>query len=148
MKKIETKKERTVIDTIVTYEAIDGTIFNSSEECLKYETTAAAVIKAKYMSLIHAKTDEYDLFKGDSDHKIDILDINTEEDIKTVLQLIQLTCNVDAARLKEDYLPILNKGLLSGEYVFLAWNYDEDWCWLIGTITSITENIIKVCTKK
>ena len=36
------------VEKVVAYEAIDGTRFNDKDECLKYDNTAGAVIKAEF----------------------------------------------------------------------------------------------------
>ena len=30
------------------------------------------------------------------------------------------------------------------EILFVGWNYDKDWCWIIGTQKSIADSITKV----
>ena len=80
------KKE--YINYIEEYEAVDGTIFNSKEECIKYENSAAAVLKSRYKKLVIKETNEWDLFKcGNEDEFIDVIKLWSEKDIDLVLQL-------------------------------------------------------------
>ena len=41
------------------WEAIDGTQFNSREDCEKYENSAKCVILAKYKDFVIKESDEY-----------------------------------------------------------------------------------------
>ena len=48
MKKNVEKRERTVVEEVVTYVANDGTVFKSEEECKKYEVSAMCAVKALF----------------------------------------------------------------------------------------------------
>lgn len=48
--------------TVTKYKAIDGTVFNSENECIKYEDTAKCVVRAR-LNII--ETTDWELFYGD-----------------------------------------------------------------------------------
>ena len=76
---IETKSYKTV------YKAIDGTEFTNKEDCELYEQSAGGVIKARFKKLIVAESDEWELFKGDDQHGVYALKLDSQTDIDTVL---------------------------------------------------------------
>lgn len=48
MKKNVERRERTVVDEVITYVAKDGTVFKSEEECKTYEVSAMCAVKALF----------------------------------------------------------------------------------------------------
>lgn len=71
------------------WEANDGTEFNSKEECVKYEDSARCAIMTKYNLLVKKTLVEWDIFgTGSEEFQIDIVCLNNEDDITTVLQSI------------------------------------------------------------
>lgn len=71
---------------VTVYEAIDGTTFNSSAECEKYENSARVAIMTQYKPLIVKSTTEWALFNmGSDDSLIDIVKVTCEEDINILL---------------------------------------------------------------
>ncbi len=48
MKKNVERRERTVVDEVITYVANDGTVFKSEEECNKYEDSAECAIRSLF----------------------------------------------------------------------------------------------------
>ena len=92
MKVIE--KEIIKKEIVKTYESIDGKIFNSEEECKKYDETAYAVINAEFKSTIVKITTEYDLIgnkTGSEDYDIAIINIKNHGDLDKVNRMIQIT---------------------------------------------------------
>lgn len=43
-------KQSRIIEEVTGYEAFDGTVFKTEEECIKYEGTAEAVITKRFFS--------------------------------------------------------------------------------------------------
>lgn len=130
---------------IVRYEAVDGTEFFVKEECEQYEKSATCVINAKYSTLVVGKTNSYDLLYGNSDDTVDIVKLSKEEDIATVLHFIAHKNNysIDDKPIVND-IPILKNAIDSGEFVFIGHNYEDSWCWIYGTTSSILEKINNV----
>lgn len=74
MKEIRDKKE----ETIVKYQAEDGTVFNNREECIKYDNTALCVIRSRLkIKYVNA----WDFAFGDNDHTVEIIK-GKPEDVK------------------------------------------------------------------
>jgi hypothetical protein len=71
------------------YQAIDGTQFLSKEECRKYEESAKCVLLTKYRPMVLNSVTENELFKGagSEEYSMDIVKIDNEQNIDTILQL-------------------------------------------------------------
>lgn len=78
--------------TYTIYQAIDGTEFNSKEECQKYEDTAKCLLLTMYKPLVKKTDNEYNIFNtGNDEYMIDILyPLGKESDINTIIQLYRL----------------------------------------------------------
>ena len=66
MKEIKDKKE----ETIIRYQAEDGTIFNSRSECEKYDNTAECILKSR---LKIEEVSEWDLVFGSDDNIVEVV---------------------------------------------------------------------------
>lgn len=101
----ETKRE--IVETKTYYEAVDGTVFNSPEECMKYENSALGVLRGRVSALIVSeKANAWDLMGGYDDNAVVAIAVPRDEDINTILQLIylespHLTCDEYESRRKE-----------------------------------------------
>ena len=85
----EIKKERTVYDC--EYEAYDGSIFKTREECIKYEETAQCVIRKKFNDLVEHSSNECSLFNcGSDDYIIDFVKPNTQDAANAIMQMLEL----------------------------------------------------------
>ena len=69
------------------YESFDGNLWDTKEECEKYEKSAEGVLKLKFQDLIVAKEDAWDLMRGYEDNDVIGIKLSKEEDKDTVLQL-------------------------------------------------------------
>lgn len=87
----EIKRERIVVD-VIGYEAVDGTVFKSREECKKYEDTATAVIKERFKKLVVKEMEGIEISNSgmaffmaaiDEDWYYALVDIKTESDLMT-----------------------------------------------------------------
>lgn len=73
------------------YEAVDGTRFDSKEECLRYENSAKGVLKARFMKLVEYSDSEYNILgAGSDDNTLYGVKLKKEKDKDTVLQLYLL----------------------------------------------------------
>lgn len=85
----EVTKERKVLDIL--YEAIDGTRFNSREECLRYEESAKGVLKARLMELVeYSDSEDNILGAGSEENTLYGVKLKVKEDKDVVLQLFFL----------------------------------------------------------
>jgi hypothetical protein len=83
----EIKKEVVKKDYIYQYESFDDILFDTKEECEKYEKSAEGVLKLKFQDLVVAKQDAWDLMRGYEDNDVIGVKLTKEEDKDTVLQL-------------------------------------------------------------
>ena len=82
-------KEEVIHKSYVTkYEALDGTVFDSSEECQKYEASAEGMLLAKYRELEIKMISEYNLFGvGSDEYYLSIVKLKDELDVDLMTQL-------------------------------------------------------------
>jgi hypothetical protein len=87
----EHKLEKINVQVTYDYEAIDGVIFKSKEECEKYEESAKMVAYSKYLPLVISRKSEFAIYNtGSEEYAIDIIKITELEDIDIILQLYSL----------------------------------------------------------
>lgn len=100
MKKITVEK----ITKVVMYQATDGTQFTTEEECRKYEESAKCVLLTKYKPLVLNSITENELFKGSGseEYTYDVVKINNEQDVETIIHLYMLYHRSDCYRSKDD----------------------------------------------
>ena len=83
----EITKERTVTEKYTVYEAVDGTEFNSKEDCEAYDNSAKGVLRGKLKALtVNDKYNGWDLMGGNEDNAIIAVKVPSETDIDIVLQ--------------------------------------------------------------
>lgn len=132
------------------YQAIDGTEFNSKEECQKYEDTAKCFLLTKYKPLVKRTVSEYDIFNtGSDEYMIDILQcLSSESDIDILIQLNRLYYS--GRKLDDDFYDNmrskLEKCLKNRDIVLIGrgTEYDGyDNFFVLTTLQEITNNIIK-----
>lgn len=120
---------------ITGYEANDGTIFCSKEECEKYEQTSDCVIKAAFEKLVIAENNEFSLFDGygcgSDEWRIVLIHINNAEELKTANMYSQITVRHDN-RFDENSI---GKELIVG----VGDGYGGLDCWVYGTVDELTE---------
>ena len=132
----EIKKERTVFDC--EYEACDGSIFKTKEECIRYEKTAQCVIRKKFNDLVEHSSDECSLFNcGSDDYIIDFVKPNTQDAANVIMQMLELySANDDRAR------KLIKEAQENNDYLLIGHNsYDDGYYYVLGTRTSILANI-------
>lgn len=132
----EIKKERTVFD--YEYEACDGSIFKTKEECNKYEGTAQCVIKKKFNDLVEYSSNEYSLFGCGSDENIiDFVKPNTQDAANTIMQMLEL-CNTNGNRARR----LIKEAQENNDYLLIRHNsYDRNYHYVWNTRASILANI-------
>lgn len=144
MKKNVETIERTITEEKVTYIAADGTVFASEEECLKYEKTAECVIKKMYKEILVSQTTQWHITneEGSDEYRVDFVKITSNEDLGAALKYYTFkSYNDDISDVKLTTEDI-------GKTVMIGFNYDEDYCWRIGTIDEYVDRIKKACIKE
>ena len=81
----EIKKE--ITNYVYQYKSFDDKLWNTKEECEKYEKSAEGVLKLKFQELIVDKANAWDLMGGYEDNDVIGVKLTKEEDKDTVLQL-------------------------------------------------------------
>ena len=83
----EVIKERTNVEKYTVYQAVDGTEFNTVEECQAYDNSAKGVLRGKLKALtVNDEYNGWDLMGGNDDNTIIAVKVPTEADIDIVLQ--------------------------------------------------------------
>lgn len=128
------------------YKAIDGCVFNSKEECEKYENTAKAVFKSKFKKLVLSETTEYNLFNvGSDENTLYLVKMSSIADADTVKQLY-LACN-DWMRSSDNYkkyvdeaFNTIDKAFKEDDILFVGDNCEGD-IYIINTRLSVVEHL-------
>lgn len=136
MKEIKTERTYTTYD--VTYEAIDGTIFDNQSECEQYEKTAKCVISDKYNKLVIKKSTEYAVFSaGSDDDAVDIVKLNNQEDIDTVMQMCYAVHNrwlsnpdESSKNYAEKFLNDCQQAYSEDDLLLIHRGYDKETFWV------------------
>lgn len=145
----EIKKERTKVETYFEYEAIDGTLFSTKDECLKYDESARAVLQSKYNKLIVNRPYEYDIIGlGSEDNVVNVLKLNGKSDADIVKQMLFFENPHYKEHLEDEEYPWLKEYLntideisCSDDVLFVGRGYEEDSFWIIGTCKSLCKKI-------
>lgn len=119
MKRIE--KEIVRRETKEYYEAYDGELFNTREECERYEDNAMGVVGKKVNKFLIKRTyseNIYGDFAAACDEKVEIYLPKTSDDIEALNQYLNFTYK-DVNVLGPEHI---------GQYLLVNYNYDCDWC--------------------
>lgn len=141
----EKQIERKVYDTF--YVAVDGTEFSEKAECEKYEQTAHAVVREKFLKLVISKKTEYNFFHvGSDDTTVYAVKMQSQEEADTVLQLYFLDKpyvlrDEEAPRkFKERAHNMVNTAYQEQDILFVGENYEGE-IFLINTRANIIEDL-------
>lgn len=121
-------KRTVTTETVWGYEANDGTVFSSKEECEKYEQSARCVIRQHVKDILFREWQCDSLFHGfNYDDHIKVWFIKDENTLCVVNQYLH---NVDpyARLITPDYI---------GLRVAVVVNVDEDYATVLGTYNEI-----------
>lgn len=123
MTELKTKK---TIEEVYGYQATDGTIFPSREECEKYEKTAANVINTRFKSLMVGGEPfpEYQIWEsfggGSDEYEYAVIEMKNADDLKIANMYGELH---GKGALSEEYIGKRILVTLGDRYC----NYDSDW---------------------
>lgn len=148
MKEIQKTKEH--IEYITVYQANDGTEFQNREECEKYEQTASAVLRTRFLKLVIDKETEYNLFNVGNDEEIlYLVKLNSQEDADVVLQLYYLDNphvledGETSRKWKEQAYTLVTTALKEHDVLYVGENYDGE-IYLIDTRANIINRLLEV----
>ena len=142
---VETKK--------VVYEAYDGSQFDSSDECTKYEKSAKCALLSKYNKYVIRKTNEEDLFDaGSEEYDYDIVTIPDDYAEQVVLQVLYLFNPYLTDEKHEDnnemYVNRISRAKKEKDYLFINRGYcgdGGDSFYPTCTFNEHKENILELC---
>lgn len=139
---------------VTKYQAEDGTIFDTKEECEKYDKSAKCVLLGKYNDLVIRQTNCYDLcnpFGGSDEYDVDIVKVSTKEDVDLILQLVYF---YNPNFRKKDYhereiniIKLVNSALISDSHILFigrGYSVDEDFC-VLTTKENLIDTIEQHC---
>lgn len=135
MKVNEIKTTRTIEEVVRTeYTAYDGTLFLNREECEKYEDSALCSVATQLNFITRDTTAEELCYLEYSDNAIDIIDIQTEDDIKYLKQYVYLATTYEYGfeQAAEQNLKMVADNVTIGHPVLLKWDEMHVSCSLIG----------------
>ena len=142
----EIKKEDVV--TYNVYKAIDGTVFDSKDECQDYEKTVKCMLLTKYNQLIDKQSSEYEFSGiGSEEYIIDRLrPLQNEDDVDTILKLYIYYNQHHPQEQFNEILTKLRTYLNNNDIIFIGRGskYDnlED-CYLFGSYKEICDKFLK-----
>lgn len=143
MKEIKKENKREVVETIVTYEAVDGTVFSSKEECQKYEDSAFGVLMGRTKDFTVNEGNNMNPFDDSDENEYKMLKPRNKEDIDTLNQLYFLPSyrKEEKPRFTDEYI---------GKLILMGWRTCEgvlDWSWFYDmdkAIASLTGDKYKL----
>ena len=146
----EITKECTKVEKYTMYEATDGTEFRTREECEKYEQTAHAVVRTKFLKLVVDEKTEWEFFDvGSDENTVYAIKMNSQEDADTVLQLYYidnpyvLKDEEAPRRYKERAFNLVNTAYKEQDILFVGENYDGD-IYIINTRNNMIKNLLNI----
>lgn len=140
-------KQSRIIEEVTGYEAFDGTVFKTEDECIKYEETAEAVITKRFFSHVvkgnkhNSVVDPWGtIILHGYEEDLDVLyDVKDDEAIKDFEMYVQL---------KEYYNKDQDISKYKGEIILVAlYIGGEERCFIEGTEEELIEDFTKFVKK-
>lgn len=145
MKEIRKEAKREVIDVTISYEAVDGTLFISKDECIKYENSAFGVLMGRTKEFTIQEGDSTNPFDDSGENEFKMLKPRNKEDIDVINQLFLLPRNGEAApRFTDVHI---------GKLILMGWRItcrELEWTWFYDmevAIASLTNNLYNLTPK-
>lgn len=149
----EIKKEIVKKEYFYEYESFDGQMFNTKEECEKYENSAKGVILQKiHNCIVGEEHDAWELMGGYEDHKIVAIKVNTQEDADNLLQFYYLEhpwvlenggIRECASNQVKRIQRMLDRALKEKDCILMGINCDDEY-YFINTRNAIIVNLTNV----
>ena len=115
------------------YIAEDGAVFDSPEECKKYEQSAVFAVKRELKRINKQYLSVMDFFtNGNEDEEVEIFDIQTEKDLENLKRYIYLVLKKNCTT-EETIKTLFSRktygidNITIGHEVIICWGYDYDW---------------------
>lgn len=119
MKQVKKQVETTV------YEAVDGTQFNSADECKKYEQSAAGIIHARFSSLEKQEIDSEEITMGLTDYTAYIIRPRLQLDVTTISQYISFKSGIS-----EQAIAMIQKAYEECKHLVILSSRNDDYIWI------------------
>lgn len=124
------------------WKAVDGTQFNSREDCEKYENSAKCVILANYKDFVIKVSSEYDLFGvGNEDCEVDVVRVPDEKAVDVIFQTFCFFRDWASDENKEEVRKKIVHAYEYNDFLLIQRGYESDDFYIIGTLYSILEQI-------
>lgn len=135
------------VKKVFKYEANDGILFNSKEECIKYENSARTAVKVLYKKLVIKSIAETELFSvGSDDNTLELVKVKTQEDIKILLQMYYIYSSSNEASL-DRITKLATKAMETNDILIIGRGYDDDCFWIIDTKQDIINTFNNICNE-
>jgi len=148
----EVTKERTKVEKYTVYEAVDGTEFNTREDCQAYDDSAKGVLRGKLKSLIvNDEWNGWDLMGGNEDNQVIAVAVPHEPDIDIIIQNYYcdhpwILQDSNVAR-KEKLVAAVNQAYKDQDIILFGINCDDN-LYLIDTRNNIIDRLNKLDKKE
>lgn len=114
----EIRKEIQRIEEVITYESVDGRVFNTKEDCKKWEESYECTIRAAMKKIPQIETDCGDIFiVNPPEERVIVLKPRNIEDIEVINAY---------GRIIDNYTELLTQDDI-GKLLMIYTGYDEDW---------------------
>lgn len=128
--------------TYVVYVACDGTEFETEKECIDYEKSARGVLFARYKSCVINTFSECELFNvGSDENYIDVVKMETDSDINTILQL-QILFNGHIKDRNTIWYDKIKSYFDKGSIFFILRGYENDCFWVSSSLEESIQNLV------
>lgn len=129
---------------ITKYQAIDGEIFCTKEECEKYDSTAKAVITAKFNKLEKVAYSSWEVHGGSDDNVTFAVKINSQKDADILLQRFYLdnswVLSGNDSRYRDKCEAMVEKALKEKDFILIGFNCDDE-MYFINTRNTLVNNL-------
>ncbi len=125
-------KEKTM--PYMVYQAVDGTEFDSAEECLQYEKSALGMLNAKLKKYIVWEGNEYDLWRNDTEYNTIAVELKTQEAVDTLLHIYYLQHSYllldEHKKRREVFEALVDETFKDKELLILGINCDNEYYYI------------------
>lgn len=146
MKRKEEIIEKTIKETHVYYEAIDGTKFDDESECRKYDDTALAALRSRIKKLFTpaGEKDAWECMGGYEDSKVVAVAIPKQEDITLFMQWVFAESPhllEESFKARAEYIQnTVETAYRQNDVILLGINCDDDY-YFINSVNNIISNL-------
>lgn len=133
------------------YQAIDGEMFDTREECIKYDNTAKAVLMSKYNKLVKKSISEYNFMDmGCEDNDFDLVILNSKEDVDTLKQLYCLMNGYDIKHddnngWRDEAFAKIDRSFKNNDPLLVGKRLYDGCFWINGTKSEMIKKIEDFC---